>query len=154
MKNWVLPTMAVVLAGSLGFPRFAQAEAAALPEESVASEGINEEAGWIAALKKQHHLADEHIQFMREQGLSYPEMALISTLSEKSGKTVDDILDMKNAGNMDWETVSRELEVSPADAKRSIASARQEMEVEKSHSKTEAKCENESSKRGVAKQKG
>jgi hypothetical protein len=63
--------------------------------------------------------------------LSFPEISLVSALSEKSGKTVDDILDMKTKDKKSWDQIARELEVPQDDIGRSIASTREEVESEK-----------------------
>ncbi|MEZ0390726.1 MAG: hypothetical protein ACAH59_00825, partial [Pseudobdellovibrionaceae bacterium] len=88
-------------------------------------------------LKSKHHLTDAQIQAMRDGGLTYPQMAMASRLSEKSGKTVDDILKMRNDENMGWGKIAKELGISPKEIGQSVAALRHEIHMDRKIAKAE-----------------
>jgi hypothetical protein len=144
MNKWILPILLLAVTASTVAPLRAIAEEDFLAVEEAASESIKNHPEWISALKTRHHLSDEHIQWMRGKGLSYPQMVIASILSEKSGKTVDDILEMRSLSRKGWKKVAQDLGLIPVEIGRSVTSLRQEVQQEmqlNQENKNEAKNE-------------
>jgi len=150
MNKWIL-AFSVFALGTFLLPHdaFAQGDSS-IEQEELLSDRVKDNPDWVPALKSQHHLKDSQITMMKEQGLTYPQMAMVSRLSEKSGKPVDDIIKMRNADKMGWAEIANELGVAPKEIGRSVAALRHEVSLEKRiqrMEKREARMEKKETKR-------
>jgi hypothetical protein len=142
MKKWIINTaLAALVAAPVLAPHFAWAEEDEITKEEVASEKVKNRPEWSDALKTQHKLTDEQIQTMKSKGLTYPQMAMVSSLSEKSGKSIDDVLKMRTEDKMGWGKIAKELGVPPKEIGQSVASLRHEIRDEKRAEKQEKRDE-------------
>jgi hypothetical protein len=145
MKKFIIPALAAMMVGAVAAPSMARAEEAApttAPTTDAKSpEDSKDQSKWLTTLKDQHHLTDEQIKAMKDKGIAYPQMAMVATLSEKSGKSIDDILKMRTEQKMGWGKIAKELGVPPKELGHSVAEMRHEMHEEKRAERDEKKEE-------------
>jgi hypothetical protein len=139
MKKWILPALSAAMVITLITPTLVHAEVDPLSTEEASSEKIKDRPEWQSALKTQYKITDEQIKLMQEKGLSYPQMAMASSLAEKSGKSLDDVLKMRTEEKMGWGKIAKELGVPPKEIGQSVASVRHEIRDEKRETKEERK---------------
>lgn len=132
MKSRILAISASVILSAALMPAvsFAQADSA-IEREELLSDKSKDNPEWVEALKVHHHLKDSQIKMMKEQGLTYPQMGMVSRLSEKSGKPVEDIIEMRTRNKLGWGELANELGVAPKDVSRAVAILRHEVNLER-----------------------
>lgn len=107
------------------------AEDSSIEREELLSDRVKDKPEWVPVLKSHHHLKDSQIQMMKEKGLTYPQMAMVSKMSEKSGKPVDDIIQLRITEKMAWGKIAEELGVIPKEIGQSVAALRHEVSLGK-----------------------
>jgi hypothetical protein len=130
-KNMFLMVFALLVTTSMLVSEAARADEDEIAKEEVASESVKDRPEWTDALKTKYHLSDAQIQTMKDSGLTFPQIAMVSTLSEKSGKPMDDILKMRTTDKMGWGKIAKELGIAPKEIGQSVAAIRHEIRDEK-----------------------
>ncbi len=151
MKKWILPALTLVLMGALSTAQSARADEDVLAAEEIAAQPTKDRPEWNNTLKTEYKLTDAQIKTMQDKGLTNPQMAMAAALSEKSGKTLDEVLKMRTEDKMGWGKIAKELGVPPQEIGQSVARARHEMRAEKHGDKSAEKAaESEDNKNAKA----
>lgn len=109
----------------------------AIEQEETSSEGQKDNPKWTESLKSTYSLTDTDIQAMRDKGINYPQMAIVSSLAAKSGKTRDEIIAMRKDQKMGWGKIAKTLGIAPKEIGQSVANTRRTVREEKMEKREE-----------------
>lgn len=123
--NFLKTTMATVFFLS-AHASLVRAETDADIDQEVAQiEAIqNKDDVWNQQLKEKYSLTDEQIKTLRESGISYPQLAMVSQLSKTSQKPLEEVLKMRTEQKMGWGKIAKELGVPPKEIGQSVRDLR------------------------------
>jgi len=118
--KWILLMAAtMIMAGPVAY--------AADEIETAEQEALNDKSiDWNTAVKTKYELTDEQIAAMRAKGLNDPQMAFTAQLAKSSGKTIDEVMQMRVDQKMGWGKIAKELGVHPSELGKSVSSLRKE----------------------------
>lgn len=77
---------------------------------------------YLKVIKKNYPLSDEAIQKYLQMGLNLPALIQFSELSKMSGKSVDELIQMKTSPPRGWGKVLRDLKISRAEFEQRVQS--------------------------------
>lgn len=97
-----------------------------LDKEDAASAPVKNSKNWAPALQEKYSFTEQQMQQMRSGGLTYPQMAMIGGLAEKSGKTPEEVMKLRTEKRMGWGAIAKELGVPPREIGQSVAALRRE----------------------------
>lgn len=103
----------------------------AIEQEETSSEGQKDNPKWTESLKSTYSLTDSDIQAMKDKGMGYPQMAIVSGLAAKSGKTRDEIIAMRKDQKMGWGKIAKTLGIAPKEIGQSVANTRRAVRDDK-----------------------
>jgi hypothetical protein len=115
-------------------------------EETAAAPTANR-AEWDAALKEKYHLTDQQLQDLRAKGLNNPQIAIVSQLSQASGKTTEEILKMRQEQHMGWGKIAKELGVHPGEIGRAVSSVRHAWHEDRTEARQQSRQERREERR-------
>jgi hypothetical protein len=95
-----------------------------IAKQEAASATDADKAGWAATIQGRFQFTDEQMKMMRKKGLKNPQLAIVGKLAETSGKSVEEILDMRKGRGMGWEKIAAELGVEPREIGEAISTTR------------------------------
>lgn len=122
---------------------FAQTEAEPeeIAKEEQAAQPIADKPDWVPALKEKYSLTDEQIKTMQDKGLNKPHMAFTAQLAKSSGKSIDEIIKMRQEQKMGWGKIAKELGVAPAELGGAVAGMRKDINEKRFEGKHAEKME-------------
>ncbi len=94
---------------------------------------------WTSNVKTKYALTDEQMTQLNNAGIKGPHLAFTAELAKASGKTVEEITQMRTTEKMGWGAIAKKLGLPPGSIGQSVASLRHEMKENKGQAKKEDK---------------
>jgi hypothetical protein len=141
--NFIFPCALTALL-SLGVVHTAFAEDAGEIEKQEAAEAKSpaSQETWSAEVKTKYSLTDDQMKAMQTAGLHGPQLAIAAELAKASGKSIDQVIQMRTTEKMGWGKIAKTLGLPPGSIGQSVASLRHDL-----HEKREDKREEKKEKR-------
>ena len=86
---------------------------------------------WMLRLKEKYQLSDEQVRELEKSGLSSPNVARVAELSYLSGKSIEEVLKMRNESKMGWGKIAQELGIHPSKLGSIVSGLRKEKNEDK-----------------------
>ena len=112
-----------------------------ISKEEQAAQPIADKPDWVPALKEKYNLTDEQIKTMQDKGLNKPHMAFTAQLAKSSGKSIDEVIKMRQDQKMGWGKIAKELGVSPGELGGAVAGMRKDINEKRFEAKHTEKME-------------
>jgi hypothetical protein len=131
--------LATLITQSMALPvRAAEDE---ITKEETASAPVAKNPEWQSAVQTRYDLKPEQMQKMRDAGLTNPQMAIVAELSKQSGRSIDDIIKMRQEQKMGWGQIAHELNLPPGSIGHAVSDLRKGLRDERAEKKAEKKEE-------------
>ncbi len=98
---------------------------------------------WVESLKTKYSLTQADIDAMSEKKIAYPQMAMVSELALKSGKTRDEVIAMRVDQKMGWGKIAKTLGVAPGTIGQAVSSLHNDVRGEKLEKREEKMAKRE-----------
>ena len=139
----ILAPFALIAALAISAQAFAQTETEPeeIAKEEQAAQPIADKPDWVPALKEKYNLTDEQIKTMQDKGLNKPHMAFTAQLAKSSGKSIDEVIKMRQEQKMGWGKIAKELGVAPGELGGAVAGMRKDINEKRFEAKHAEKME-------------
>lgn len=142
MKNFSRFTIAVSLALSLFNTGIAIGDDDAVEvqkvEDAEAKSPSNQET-WASAVKTKYALTDAQMTQLDTAGIKGPHLAFTAELAKASGKSLEEITQMRTTEKMGWGAIAKKLGLPPGSLGQSVSSLRHELKDNRGQAKKDEK---------------
>jgi hypothetical protein len=116
------------------------AEEDPVAQEETEAAAIKDRPEWTTALKETYSLTDEQINSLKAKGLNYPQMFIVASMAQKSGKTLDEVVAMRKDSKMGWGKIAKELGLHPSEIGHGVRDMRHKIRDERHADRAEVRA--------------
>ncbi len=145
MNMFTLLLVAVLMTFTFSAPVFAD-DAAAEPVEITEVDtptDAKDSPKWISSLMAKYSLTQAEIDAMSAKKIAHPQMAMVSELALRSGKTRDEVIAMRVDQKMGWGKIAKTLGVPPGTLGQAVSSLHKEVRSAKVEKREEKMAKRE-----------
>jgi hypothetical protein len=106
-------------------------------------------ATWATEVQKKYSLTPEQMASLDKSGLSGPQLAFAAEAAKASGKTIDEVIQMRTGDKMGWGEIAKKLGLPPGSLGKSAAAVRHDMKAARSEAKQEKMKEKRAEKQAA-----
>lgn len=141
-------SLVLALTAVLGVGHYAHADDSGEIEKQEATEAKAPASSesWAGEVKAKYGLTDDQMKAMQTAGLHGPQLAITAALAKSSGKTIDQIVQMRTTEKMGWGKIAKTLGVPPGSIGQSVASLHREVHEKRNEGREAKKDEKDERK--------
>lgn len=106
---------------------------------------------WSQEVKTKYSLTDAQMKSLETAGLHGPQLAITAELVKQSGKTIDEVIQMRTTEKMGWGAIAKKLGLPPSTIGKSVSSLRHDLK-EKNNEKRDEKRDEKQEERKAARE--
>lgn len=137
----IFPTlafMAMIGAHTLPFAHSAETGEIEKAETDSAKDNLPSQT-WATEVQTKYNLTDAQMKSMEQAGLHGPQLAIAAELAKDSGKTTDQIIQMRTTDKMGWGEIAKKLGVPPGSIGHAVAALHHDLHEKRDLKKDDKK---------------
>jgi hypothetical protein len=117
--------------------------------EETESKEPQPKAAWSTEVQKKYALTPEQMASLEKSGLHGPHLAFAAEAAKASGKSIDEVIQMRTGDKMGWGEIAKKLGLPPGSLGKSAAAVRHDVKAARSDARQEKMSEKRAEKQAA-----